>query len=105
MERNTRTSRPFNSRGSQERGGPRGQRDAASPRPRFRKKIAKFNMPKDSNIEYKNLPLLQRYVTERGKIVPRRISGVTSKEQRHLCIAIKRARYLGLLPVGSSKKI
>ncbi len=81
-----------------ERGGERGAR------PRFRKKIAKFTLPKDTKIDYKNLPLLQRYTTERGKIVPRRISGITAKEQRDMSIAIKYARYLGLLSVGSSKK-
>ncbi|MCB9772476.1 MAG: 30S ribosomal protein S18 [Candidatus Omnitrophica bacterium] len=66
--------------------------------------MAKFILPKDIKIDYKNLPLLQRYTTERGKIVPRRISGITATEQRDMAIAIKYARYLGLLSVGSSKK-
>ena len=79
-------------------------RSARGERPRFRKNIAKFILPKDTKIEYKNLPLLQRYTTERGKIVPRRISGITAGEQRAMSIAIKYARYLGLLSVGSSKK-
>ena len=79
---------------------PRGRSD----RPRFRKNIAKFILPKDTKIEYKNLPLLHRYTTERGKIVPRRISGITAQEQREMSMAIKYARFLGLLSVGSSKK-
>lgn len=87
------------SRSDSPRGGGRG-----SDRPRFRKNIAKFILPKDIKIDYKNLPLLQRYTTERGKIVPRRISGITATEQRDMAIAIKYARYLGLLSVGSSKK-
>lgn len=91
-------SRNFSDRGDR---GDRGERGS---RPRFRKKLAKFTLPKDTKIDYKNLPLLQRYITERGKIVPRRISGITAKEQRDMSIAIKYARYLGLLSVGSSKK-
>lgn len=83
--------------------GGEGQRSRGD-KPRFRKNIAKFILPKDTKIDYKNLPLLQRYVTERGKIVPRRISGISAKEQRDMSIAIKYARYLGLLSVGSSKK-
>ncbi len=81
-----------------------GSRGRGSEKPRFRKNIAKFILPKDIKIDYKNLPLLQRYTTERGKIVPRRISGITAMEQRNMSIAIKYARYLGLLSVGSSKK-
>lgn len=93
----------FKARGKDSNGdSPRGGR--GSDRPRFRKNIAKFILPKDTKIEYKNLPLLQRYTTERGKIVPRRISGITAQEQREMSIAIKYARYLGLLSVGSSKK-
>ena len=64
----------------------------------------KYQLPKDIKIEYKNLPLLQRYLTDRGKIVARRITGITGKEQREMTMAIKRARFLGLLPVGSSKR-
>ena len=94
-------SRSSSSSSSSDRGERGGERGA---RPRFRKKIAKFTLPKDTKIDYKNLPLLQRYTTERGKMVPRRISGITAKEQRDMSIAIKYARYLGLLSVGSSKK-
>jgi small subunit ribosomal protein S18 len=48
--------------------------------------------------DYKDIKIIGRYVTERGKIVPRRLSGVTAKNQRKLAIAIKRARHLGMLP-------
>jgi small subunit ribosomal protein S18 len=49
-------------------------------------------------IDYKDVRLLQRYVSERGKIVPSRITAVSAKKQRELARAIKRARFLGLLP-------
>jgi small subunit ribosomal protein S18 len=48
--------------------------------------------------DFKDIKILYKYVTERGKIVPRRLSGVTAKNQRKLAVAIKRARHLGLLP-------
>jgi small subunit ribosomal protein S18 len=65
---------------------------------------AKFQLPKDANIDYKNFTLLQKYLNDRGKIVPRRISGVSAKEQRQLTTAIKRARILALLTTGGYKK-
>ncbi len=49
-------------------------------------------------IDYKDVKLLQRYVSERGKIVPSRITAVSAKKQRELARAIKRARFLALLP-------
>lgn len=49
-------------------------------------------------IDYKDIDLLRKFITERGKILPRRITGLTAKQQRHLTIAIKRARLLALLP-------
>jgi small subunit ribosomal protein S18 len=55
-------------------------------------------------IDYKNFSLLQKFLNERGKIIPRRISGVTAKEQRQLVVAIKRARHLALLTTGGIKK-
>ena len=71
---------------------------------RTKKRSAKYIMPKDAKIEYKNLTLLQKYLTDRGKIVSRRISGISGKQQRDLSVAIKRARYLGLVNVGGVKK-
>ena len=49
-------------------------------------------------IDYKNVRLLQKFLSERGKIVPSRITAVSAKKQRELSKAVKRARYLGLLP-------
>jgi len=48
--------------------------------------------------DFKDIKILSKYVTERGKIVPKRLSGVTAKNQRKLAVAIKRARHIGLLP-------
>ncbi len=69
-----------------------------------KKRTSKYVLPKDIKIDYKNIPLLQRFLTDRGKLLSRRITGITGKEQRDLTTSIKRARYLGLLSVGSSKK-
>ncbi len=77
------------------------------PRKRFdnrQKNTARFQLPKDADISYKNFTLLQKYLNERGKIIPRRISGVTAKEQRQLTASIKRARHLALLTSGGIKK-
>jgi len=49
-------------------------------------------------IDYKNPEILRRFVTDRGKIIPRRISGATASQQRAICTSVKRARYLALLP-------
>ncbi len=53
---------------------------------------------KAKTIDFKNIELLKRFITERGKILPRRITGATASHQRHLTQAIKRARYMALLP-------
>ena len=55
-------------------------------------------------INYKNIDLLKRYITETGKIVPGRVSGVTSSQQRKITKAIKVARYMSLLPYTDSHK-
>ena len=68
-------------------------------RPFFRrKKSCPFTGPNAPKIDYKDVKLLQRFLSERGKIVPSRITAVSQKKQRQLSTAIKRARYLGLLP-------
>jgi small subunit ribosomal protein S18 len=54
--------------------------------------------PDSPPIDYKNVKLLQKYISERGKMIPSRITSVSAKKQRELSIAIKRARFLGLLP-------
>jgi small subunit ribosomal protein S18 len=68
-------------------------------RPFFRrKKSCPFTGENAPKIDYKDVRLLQRYVSERGKIVPSRITAVSGKKQRELALAIKRARFLALLP-------
>src|SRR5207247_9015689 len=63
-----------------------------------RRKTCPFSGDKAPKIDYKDVKLLQRYVSERGKIVPSRITAVSAKKQRELSNAIERARFLGLLP-------
>lgn len=65
---------------------------------------ARFQIPSIESIDYKNVALLQKFITERGKMVSRRFSGISAKEQRAVSLAIKHARYLGLLSVGSAKR-
>lgn len=68
-------------------------------RPFFRrKKTCPFSGPKAPAIDWKNTRLLSRYISERGKVVPSRITAVSQKKQRELAKAIKRARFMGLLP-------
>lgn len=68
-------------------------------RPFFRRrKTCPFSGSNAPKIDYKDVRLLQRYVSERGKIVPSRITAVSAKKQRELAKAIKRARFMALLP-------
>ena len=68
-------------------------------RPFFRRrKVCPFSGANAPKIDYKDVKLLQRYVSERGKIVPSRITAVSAKKQRELAKTIKRARFLALLP-------
>lgn len=68
-------------------------------RPFFRRrKSCPFSSPNAPAIDYKDIKLLQRFVSERGKIVPSRITAVSASKQRELARAIKRARFLALLP-------
>lgn len=62
----------------------------------FRKRLSPIKP--DEPIDYKDVELLRKFITERGKILPRRITGLTAQQQRDLTIAIKRARLLALLP-------
>ena len=65
---------------------------------RAKKKVCLFCVDKVDGIDYKDTAKLKKYITERGKIVPRRISGNCAKHQRQLTTAIKRARIIALLP-------
>ena len=62
------------------------------------KKVCVFCMEKNEVIDYKNVAKLRKYMTEKGKIIPRRTTGVCAKHQRELANAIKRARVMALLP-------
>jgi len=63
-----------------------------------RKKVCPFCADKVLKIDYKDADLLGKYITERGKIMPKRVSGVCANHQRELATAIKRARVMALLP-------
>ena len=88
--------------GSRPSGGERGGRPGGgggARRPFFRRrKSCPFSRKDAPKIDFKDVKLLQRYVSERGKIVPSRITAVSAKKQRELAQAIKRSRFLGLLP-------
>lgn len=67
-------------------------------RRRSRKRVCNFCIDKVTEVDYKDVSRLRRYITERGKILPRRISGNCAHHQRQLTRAIKRARSIALLP-------
>ena len=66
-----------------------------------RPKVCHFCVDKVTSVDYKDIEKLKKYVTDRGKIVPRRVTGACAKHQRQLTRAIKRARIIALLPVTS----
>lgn len=77
-----------------ERGDRRGGRKG-------RKKVCAFCVDRIYNIDYKDIPRLRRYLSERAKIIPRRVTGTCAHHQRQLTIAVKRARIVALLPYVS----
>ena len=96
------------SSGPREGGGPGGPRPAGrgpggpGGRKFFRrKKVCKFCVEKIDSIHYRDVRLLQQFVAERGKIVPRRLTGVCTTHQRRLTRAIKQARNIALLPFAA----
>ncbi len=68
-----------------------------------KKRAPSFTQEPGFNFDYKDPQQLRYFITERGKIVPRRISGLTAKQQRELTLAIKRARNIALLPYTATK--
>ena len=98
----TNTDSPRGAHGGGERGGDRGGAGGGAGgarRPFFRRrKTCPFSSDQSPKIDYKDVKLLQRFLSERGKIVPSRITAVSAKKQRLLAQAIKRARFLALLP-------
>ncbi len=82
-------------------GRPQGERRERRPNRggrRPRRRVCAFCVDKMDEIDYKDIARLRRYMTERGKIMPRRMSGTCAKHQRQLAMAIKRARVMALLP-------
>lgn len=71
---------------------------------RRNRKFCPFSSAKVEDIDYKDISTLKRYITETGKIVPSRITGVQAKYQRMLSTAVKRARFLALLPFTDQHK-
>ena len=68
---------------------------------RVKKKLCSFCMDKVEDIDYKDVAKLKKFVSEKGKILPRRISGTCAKHQRQLTLSIKRARHIALLPYSN----
>ena len=94
-ERSSPRSGPGSERGAG-RGAGRGERDRDRPRV-FRKKVCRFCGNKVPPIDYKDTESVQKFLTEKGKIIPRRITGNCSKHQRILARAIKRSRHSALI--------
>ncbi len=81
---------------------PRGPRERRPGRPRFfhRRRVCSFCVDKRDHIDYKDPVALRRYVSDRGKIEPKRKTGTCAKHQRVLTTALKRARHIALLPMA-----
>lgn len=92
-ERPERSERPAREprEGREERRGPR----------RSRRKVCAFCVDKADHIDYKDVAKLRRFLSDRAKIVPRRVTGTCARHQRELTVAIKRARHLAFLPYVS----
>ncbi|MDR1248317.1 MAG: 30S ribosomal protein S18 [Treponema sp.] len=86
------TDAPLDGRDGEDRGGRGGKGKVF-----FKKKVCKFCTQK-LRIDYKDADVLRRFITERGKILPRRITGTCAKHQRALAMSVKRARIIALLP-------
>lgn len=69
-----------------------------------RRKVCYFTVNKIEKIDYKDVDLLKKFISERGKILPRRVTGTSAKYQRQLTRAIKRARQIALLPYTTDRK-
>lgn len=75
------------------------QKTDMNPRmPKFKKKLCRFCIDKEMKIDYKGWETLGRFITDRGKILPRRVTGTCARHQRELSNAIKRARHIALIP-------
>lgn len=97
------SQRTFGRSGGGSAGGPGGGRRG---RPRYfpRRKVCGFCVDHITHIDYKNLNVIRRFISEQSKIESRRKSGVCSKHQRSLATAIKRARHLGMVPFSNASR-
>ena len=91
--------RPAGGRPQQQGGRPQQQQQGGRRRFYARRKFCRFCANENTAIDYRDSDLLRNFITERGKIVPRRISGTCAPHQRKLAEAIKRARNLALIPL------
>jgi len=83
---------------SREQRSDRGERPGGAMRMRKRKKVCAFCAEKLNDIDYKDIARLKKFLSERSKILPRRITGACSKHQKFLTTAVKRARHIALIP-------
>ena len=91
--------KPFKKDGDNNSFGGRGGDNARrGPRP------PRMSIPKGTEINYKNIAFLQKCLTERGKLFSRRLTSANATQQRQITVAVKMARFLGLLSVGSTKR-
>ncbi len=91
MSQNDRADRGDREDRGERKGGRRGRGNK-------RRKVCFFKMNKIEHIDYKDVDLLKKFISDRGKILPRRVTGTSAKYQRMLTIAIKRSRQIALIP-------
>jgi len=92
--------KPFKKDGDNSSFGGRGGNDS----PRRGPRPPRMSIPKGTEINYKNVAFLQKCLTERGKLFSRRLTSASATQQRKITVAVKLARFLGLLPVGSTRR-
>lgn len=80
------------------RGDPKKRKGGKRKKPYFRKRVCRFCTDKRAVMDYKDVAFMQKFITERGRVMPSRITGTCAKHQRRLVKAIKRARFIALLP-------
>lgn len=97
------SERPSDSRSGGGRGDSRDSRGPNKRRFQVRKKVCRFCVDKTPFIDYKDIKTLRFFVTERGKILPRRISGNCARHQREVTVAVQRCRNIALLPFSGEK--
>lgn len=95
-------SAPFRPR-TERNGGREGGPGGPGKKRYIRKKFCRFCAEKDLQLDYKNVYLIKQFISERGKIVPRRISGTCATHQRKLTVEIKKARIVALIPFTATQ--